>query len=132
MEKSCIIDNWSLQLVCDLLQNFNEYSENLSNENHNLQTKEKDKNFLTRFGALSNLLNGIVFYDDLKYLNNGKSESWKSYGELQPILKSDLTGVNPPDNYLQLYNEREKNFGVNFYFLMSKSMNSAQIGRAHV
>lgn len=75
--ETCLIDNWSYELAVSLLR-VSDCEINVNNKFLNFydELSIKEDRFEYSIYALSNIINCLVFYDELFYVENGYEESW--------------------------------------------------------
>lgn len=120
MNKSCIIDNWSLFLVSEFIKEKLYYAEQINKSISIGLEQEHISDISKRFGALSNVINGIIFYDNIFYLENGSESTWKNYPMANLELNNILSKRKPPENLLQKYNTNIPSNEAQFYMLTAE------------
>ncbi len=112
---TALIDNWSLESSGALLD--------FDQRKLVLLDDVNDEEFIDSFGALANLLNAIVFYDEIKFLDNGYQETWlkfKSFSnKITPLTKPYILNSSE-----ELIEQTSGNKGADYYIYLSKKMNS--------
>lgn len=127
MPRSCIIDNWSLCLVSELFfakSIFSEsyYSEMISKLNSFGSESETINDLPVTFGALSNLINAILFYDEIFFLDNGRQLTWDNNDLFVSKCGNLLTKTELPDSLNHDDNSLIDQTGL--YFLTSQLLES--------
>ncbi|WP_282088643.1 hypothetical protein [Aquimarina algiphila] len=112
---SALIDNWSLESSGALLD-FNQ-KKLVSIDN------ASDEEFVSSFGALTNLINAIVFYDDIRFIDNGFQETWLRFNSFSQKISS-LMKPYIQSNSEKLIEQTSGNKGADYYVYLSKQLNS--------
>ena len=98
--QACLIDNWTYEQAASLLR-VSDCKINISPDNFSLYGElslEKDR-YESSILSLSNVINALIFFDDLYYLKNGYERSWVksnvfedyiSHMDTSPIEKDKL------------------------------------------
>lgn len=120
MEKSCIIDNWSLYSVSKFFKEKSYIAELVDKSISFGLEQERISDISKLFGALSNVINGLIFYDKIYYLENGSESSWKNYPIADFLFSKILISKKPPNNLLQTYNSNIKSDEAKFYMLTAE------------
>lgn len=120
MENSCIVDNWSLFLVSNFLRDYPLHSQKIIKSTAFGVEMEQLSDLAKSFGALSNVLNAIIFYDRIYYLENGSEISWKNFPYFEEKSKKLFFPKLPPEYLLQLYNTNNPKNEAEFYLLTAK------------
>lgn len=117
---NCVIDNWTLSLVADFFEG-NGYPPRIF-----FDSKKSDAivRFTPYFGALSNLINSIIFYDKIFYLTTGKETAWDYNKHFVNECEELLIPQQPISEFLKLYHSNKKDDDVLFYVLTSKILGS--------
>lgn len=120
MDKSCIIDNWSLFLVSEFLKEKSYYAEQIEKSISFGLEQERISDISKSFGALSNVINGLIFYENIYYLENGSESSWKNNPLADSKFSKILSSRKPPENLLQKYNSNIPSNEAKFYMLTAE------------
>ncbi len=120
MDKYCIIDNWSLFLVSELLRKKSYFAALMNKSNLFEFEQEQICDISKSFGALSNMINGLIFYDKIYYLENGSESSWKNYPFTNSRFQKILSSKKPPEYLLQKYNSNIPSEEAKFYMFTAK------------
>lgn len=134
----CLVDNWSLECAASLLEEgieqirrdimtdyLNDISQSMlagvSVTPENYRTYVNDDSIF--FGALSNILNAIVLFDDVIYVRNGFEFAWQRFSTFYSETNDVLKGVDYSklDKSATVKDYNSSNFGVPFYCYLAKA-----------
>lgn len=124
MKDKCIIDNWSIYLVSEFFKNYPKYLRDIQ---YSILNKEKEGylNYLSKyFGSLSNIINGLVFYDKILYIETGNEYTWMENSLFMNEYENLFIPQKVPDEYSCLYDKTSSNKDTEFYILTAKILNS--------
>jgi hypothetical protein len=133
----CIIDNWSLEYAAELLENGlkriqgRKVAEHLDrmkgySEGGVFPMEEVPSGLIeidtptVYLSALSNLLNGIVLFDQLVYVANGFEGTWRRYAEFEKKIHKQVDPLNPAGMPDSVFYSDLVFGGIAYYLEMSK------------
>jgi hypothetical protein len=87
ISNKCLIDNWSIEQAACLL------------ESDSKQTFPTDESFVHALGGLSNFINGLLLYEDSKYISNGREYSWERFDWFKQNTSAYFTPYTPDKTY---------------------------------
>lgn len=124
MKKTCVIDNWTLFLISELFKNRLFFSHTITKKYKYNIGAEEPSDIPKYFGALSNFINAILFYDEIYFVENGNENSWNS----NPYFTNQCKGLITPKKPITPLTLNYKNLSsieeVKYYIFMSELLNS--------
>lgn len=123
-EKTCIVDNWSLCLVADILSRYPIYSERVKRAMSFQMEMEELSDLSKSFGALSNLINAIIFYDKVFFMENGRQNTWQRNSSFASICKKFVYPKKVPNELLLNYQIYSPIQEAGFYMLTAEYLES--------
>lgn len=124
MRESCIVDNWSIFLVSEFFKNYPVYLKDIQNPPVNKDGIAQLGYLSKYFGALSNIINGLVFYDKILFLETGYEDSWKTNNYFNENYSYLFSPQKAPEEYLNIYDKNSYSMDTKFYILVANELNS--------